>query len=398
MHESTWDHLLVDTHVTPPAIDDARFRDWLLGQRIFISSTMDAEMNPYRDAVRMYLEKFGVSVPVMWETITPVDSRPVPAYIDGVNRATLFVLMLGKRYGVPDDSGYSPTHQESNHAGSRHLHRLLFTLAVARSERDGKLNDWLGALYRETSGIEVASPVGLVAQLDARLRDLAARAQRYWIKLGSCVFLGRVDTESDGYGRSAFSVVARTNDPRIRRSLTGMSGRSEPLTLTWEHETHAIRVERVKTSSEYAGETNVVIECRTPQHGEGEPGGTFRNMNVNGLGPAELTRRWVKHAIFGEAQAEITPHGFLDVIATAPMRKSLPAVIAACGVRGWQAEGIVHLYAVEELWRDRGARFDYLKVGPATAAAVPLEGVYRRDSDGNLSEPVRISGAVPIRT
>src|SRR5688500_11387426 len=120
MNLSSWDSLLLDSVVTAPPVDDGRFRQWVSGQRIFVSSVMDAEMTPYREAVRKYLDSFGIGVPVMWETISPADSRPAQAFLDGVDRSTQFLLMLGKRYGVADDTGYSPTHKEADRARKRH--------------------------------------------------------------------------------------------------------------------------------------------------------------------------------------------------------------------------------------------------------------------------------------
>jgi len=127
------------------------------------------------------------------EEITPRDEGPQQAYLGGVDRSSVFVLMLGRRYGVTDQTGYSPTHQEGNRAGERRIPRLLFTLGTVNDpDRDGRLNDWLRSLRNELSGASFATANDLVGQLDARLREMAARSERLWIKLGALVFPGIV--------------------------------------------------------------------------------------------------------------------------------------------------------------------------------------------------------------
>src|SRR3712207_3393320 len=106
--DSTWDNLIVESSAHPAPLSNERFRDWMAGRPIFVSSTMDAEMTPYRSAVRDYLHRMGAS-PITWEEITPRDEGPQNTYLSGVDRSSVFVLLLGSRYGVTDASGYSPT-------------------------------------------------------------------------------------------------------------------------------------------------------------------------------------------------------------------------------------------------------------------------------------------------
>ena len=62
---------------------------------------MDDEMTPYRNAVRAYLRKGGTA-PLMWEEITPQDKNARHAYLDGVDQASIFVLLLGRHYGIAE--------------------------------------------------------------------------------------------------------------------------------------------------------------------------------------------------------------------------------------------------------------------------------------------------------
>ena len=72
--DSDWNQLVVDDAATVTPLDEPQYRQWLRGQRVFVSSTMDGELTPYRDAVRGYLEAYGgPQTAVMWETVTPAD-------------------------------------------------------------------------------------------------------------------------------------------------------------------------------------------------------------------------------------------------------------------------------------------------------------------------------------
>lgn len=144
-------------------------------------------------------QREGYCVSTIWQhcclhagkTKTPRDEGPQRAYLNGVDRSSVFRLMLGSRYGVTDQTGYSPTHQEGNRAAEKRIPRLLFELASLKdSERDGRLNDWLRSLHHEISGASFTNDGDLVAQLDARLREMAAQSERLWIKLGALLHAG----------------------------------------------------------------------------------------------------------------------------------------------------------------------------------------------------------------
>ncbi|MGI8547450.1 MAG: DUF4062 domain-containing protein [Gemmatimonadaceae bacterium] len=161
---------------------------------------------------------------VMWEAVTPQDRRPEGAYLDGVDTSSLFMLILGSSYGIPDSSGYSPTHKEENRARERDIPRLLFVRAdVNDSARDGKLNDWLRCLYGELSGATYSSSEDLCAQLEQQLREIAATQELLWLKLGSLVFPGRV-SELRTDRTTAYTITARIRDTAVRRVLSTLGG------------------------------------------------------------------------------------------------------------------------------------------------------------------------------
>src|SRR5438552_15699414 len=121
-----WTDLIIERSAHPAPLSDERYRAWMAGRPIFVSSLMDPEMAPFREAVRAHLHTMGATL-VMWEEITPRDEGPQRGYLGGVDRSTVFLLILGSRYVVADNSGYSPTHQKGNRAAEIRIPRLQVT-------------------------------------------------------------------------------------------------------------------------------------------------------------------------------------------------------------------------------------------------------------------------------
>jgi|SRR5687767_1298864 hypothetical protein len=89
-----WKDLIIWRSAHPLPLAQDRYRAWVTGRQIFVSSLMDQEMTPYRNAVRAHLHAIGAS-PVMWEEITPRDEGPQRAYLK----------RRGSIQRVPVDSG-----------------------------------------------------------------------------------------------------------------------------------------------------------------------------------------------------------------------------------------------------------------------------------------------------
>jgi hypothetical protein len=390
----SWDEIIAETSARPLPLAEEQFRAWMSRQAIFISSVMDEEMTPHRNAVRTYLR--GMSArPLMWEEITPQDKSAQHAYLDGVDQATIFVLMLGRRYGVSDTSGASPTHKEAIRAASRNIPRLLFTLGGVESrERDVKLNDWLASLYNEISGASFDSFEMLVARLDARLRELAAQGERTWIKLGDLVFPGKVKSSFTTTSGGEFIVTARVSSGSVRHALLELGGsfsRRRADRLTWSEYSYPVQVLSVASESEFTAEDAVEIRCRTPQNWYGESGSSVAMM---GMGSKE---KWAQQAFFGE-RPDGSSHrrGYdLEEVFSEPDAKTLPEVLADTNAGGWLAEGLTRLYLVEEVARRYAGRFHNLEISPATAQGVRVKGTFNVGSGSQ--ESIKIEGLVPLR-
>src|SRR5882724_4752422 len=375
-----WTELLIERSAHPIPISTERYRAWIAGRQIFVSSLMDREMTPYRDVVRAHLYTMGAT-PVMWEEITPRDEGPQRAYLGGVDRSSVFVLMLGSRYGVTDQTGYSPTHQEGNRAAERRIPRLLFTLGTVNdADRDGRLNDWLRSLRNELSGASFMTANDLVGQLDARLREMAARSDRLWIKLGALVFPGIVNSRFDSRGEGEITVTANVSDGEVRRALIegGQSyrSRSRAERITWSNNSFPIQIDSVSVKTEYSAEEQIEIVCKSSQSWNTGSSSIHTMMGSFGkLTAAEMAELWARRAILGEDYRG-DGGGALDMTASfsEPETVTLPDVLRACSAGGWLAEGLTRLYSVEEISRRYDGHFQYLDVGPSTATSVRIRG------------------------
>jgi hypothetical protein len=406
MRYDSWNNLLIETTARPQPLAEERFREWVAGKGIFISSRRDAEMNPVREAARQYLYAIGAH-PIMWEEMTPRDEASEQAYLNGVDQSDIFVLLVGRSYGIADSTGYSPIHKEANQATKRKIPRLLFMLeGIQDSERDGRLNDWLFSLYKEVS-VASFSTHSFVSKLEARLREMAARSDRFWIKLGNLVFPGLVKSESiPSRSENRFTITARVTQGSVRHALLslGKPYRSDQAyinRITWPDQSFPIQVDSVSTDSEFTTENLVRIECTTPQNFHGHSGDISRMVSINGgghsLGPADLAYIWATLAIFGKEEeidrSVLSLAQPLTRLDTSP----LPELLRTTKASGWIAEGLTRLYIVEEFRQRYPGYFEYLNVGPATATGVRVDASFVIESSSIADKkPIPIQGIVPL--
>lgn len=389
---SEWNDLVIERRFQPEPLNDSEFRAWISGQRIFVSSTMDSEMGPARQAVREWVRSHGAS-PIMWEELTPRDERAEDAYLEGVQRSTLYLLLAGKRYGIADRSGYSPTHKEGNRAKELGLTRLVFASALAPEDRDGKLNDWLASLKNELSLARYYSVENLLLQLESRLREIASAQESPWVKLGRLIFPGSVRHRRKNAAGAEFIVRARVQSHAVRRSVMRLGSQwdSERADrLTWGTETQPINVRSVEGDSPTISQETIEIHCeaddrRSNQH--------LVNVSYGNAGPTEQALIWARQAVFGES---IEPRGPGDMLVTMtqPNGPRLPELLATYKAKGWLAEGLTRLYLLEGLIPQFGGHFERLEIGPATASSVRLETEFL--PEGHQPKIAAIRGLIPL--
>ncbi|HYN50820.1 MAG TPA: DUF4062 domain-containing protein [Thermoleophilaceae bacterium] len=395
MEHGQWQDLILERSRSAPPLSDDAFRVWMRSRPIFVSSTMDDELNPLRESVRQALDAWGAD-PVMWEEITPRDERPAEAYLAGVDRSDMLIALVGRRHGVSDESGYSPTQKEVGRAASRGIPRLLFEADVPSSDRTGPLNDWVASLRTQISSARFRDGAELAQQLIARLREVAASQERTWIKLGSLVFPGTVTrTSSSGTAQiTAHGVIA---DPLVRREFAELS--ASPYRagdrLTWGLWSESVNVRTVEVRTPTMSRDEVTVVCETGRGGHSIMGGLmFGTVSTGGrsYGSAEQAGIWADEFVFGRPRDRNLPD-FVAGLFRSSGGPTLPEVLSVTASQGWQAEGLTRLYILERLAAS-GGYFERLDVGPATAAGVR---VHARFVAGAGQEAAELQGLVPYR-
>lgn len=394
MNESAWEDLVIEGRSAPPRLSDDQFAEWVRGRPIFVSSPIDEEMTPNREAVRARLESLGAE-PVMWEAITPQDRRPESAYLEGVDRSHLFVLLAGKRYGVSDSSGYSATHKEAMRAEERGTPRLLFERArLLPADRDGKLNDWLKSMYVGVSGATYPDPPGLEERLEDRLRDIAASQESTWVKLGRFVFPGQVGRRS-GTGGSEYTARALLLDGVARHyanELVSSRYRGTNL-LTWGTTSEQVNVTAVDIETVATSRDSMVIRMSGVESGGPLRTVAFGTISSGGrtADAAEQVTGFAEMAFFGADPGKWDR--FMRAV-FGPSGPTLPQVLATTRAESWLAEGLVRLFIVENLLGRFGGYFTRLDVGPATGKSIRLGCQFI--PGGQRPETITIAGAVPL--
>jgi len=260
-------------------------------------------------------------------------------------------------------------------------------------------------LYAELAGASFNAEANVVAQLDARLREMAAQSERVWIKLGNLVFPGSVKSRFEGTGGGEFVVTARVRTGGVRRALLEygqpFGPRSRADRLTWADNSFPTQVQSVAVETEYTGEDVVRVTCRTPQNWHGDSSSNHAMLaSFESVTAAEMAAIWARRAILGEP-FEGRQRGSLDMTnsLTEPEALSLPQVLRTQEAGGWLAEGLTRLYVVEEVSRRYGGSFDLLEVGPAVAASVRIHGRFSFGTGlGSSEETCEIDGVVRLHT
>jgi hypothetical protein len=143
--------------------------------KVFISSVI-AGMEEYRAAAREAAESLGYSV-IAAEDFGASPSSPRQVCLAGVRDADVVVLLLGGRYGMPQTSGLSPTHEEYREARERKPVLVFVQTGITREPNEEKLveeaSGWEGGQYRQPFD----SPASLRAAVTGALHRWALSQQ-----------------------------------------------------------------------------------------------------------------------------------------------------------------------------------------------------------------------------
>lgn len=152
----------------------------LLSRSVFVSSTWE-DLKDYRAAARAVIEGLGLTF-IGMEDFPPTGTAPVDFIRREVNRAELYVGVLGMRYGFVDPAlGFSMTELEYRQAVASGKPRCLFVMGdraqVSLSmldpdaDRFRKLLEFRNRVLKENVVQFFNDPVELAQKLEATLRS-----------------------------------------------------------------------------------------------------------------------------------------------------------------------------------------------------------------------------------
>jgi len=143
-----------------------------LKPRFFISSVVEGFGN-YRDAARQGVAEGGGAAVLVNEDMSPSDSSPRNACLDGVASADAYIGIIGSRGGWTTPSGKLATEEEYEHAILLGKPVLVF---LQETGRDADADRFAERLSSYTSGhlrSTFASPADLRSQIAAAVQRLA---------------------------------------------------------------------------------------------------------------------------------------------------------------------------------------------------------------------------------
>jgi hypothetical protein len=384
MQPSPVEPLVVDLLPAPPRSAD-EVRAWATGQAVFVSSVMGG-MSDERRAVVAAVEAVG-ALPVWFEDFGGMDDDPEDAYLGQVASSSIYVGVLGARYGRPLKSGYGATHAEYNEAVRAGLRISVWNAADGL---DGPQRDFLDAVRVFHTTGTYTSADDLRARVEARLRTIANEALSPWVKIGNV--LVRATSISDN-GRQIV-VTARVRDTTVAHALERMRpgnafGRNSQIRVTWPTGTSTVRVTDVSSSTTNAVTRDMTIKADVVPDESGSPG---TRMSVNGHSPDELAEIALRSALFGEPN----PLGTMAFVAEAT--NPLP-LLDGLRLTEDSVELVARLLIVEELvGRLAAGHVTQFKLGPARGGTrrLRLGWVPHRVYVNVAPEPRLIDGDVPV--
>jgi hypothetical protein len=279
--------LLIDRAAAAARPDEQAVREWAAEQRVFLSSVIDG-YGEYRRAAVAAIEELGAEA-VWFERFGGRDSDPNEAYLSEVRSSSVYLGLLGARYGRPLADRYSATHQEYREAERSGLR--LSVWAQEDIEREGPQQSFL----EEVRAFGVTGAYGTPAELQhgvlQRLRTLAAEDLSPWVKLGELVFRAREIRERSG----SVTIVAVVRDQGVVAALRALDQRHgrHGMSLSFPERTVAAEVKSVGSTMRAARAVEFELELNV-----GEPPQPTR-IAYNGIPWDELTKLAIEVSLLG---------------------------------------------------------------------------------------------------
>lgn len=347
--------MIVDQTAAARPADPHRVREWLAGQRVFISSAM-ADTADERAAVAEAITAAG-AMPVWFEEFGR-DADAEEAYLAELESSSTYIAILNEQYGRPNPpDGDSATEIEFRRARERGLRTNVYTTADAPN-REGALSRFIERARFFVTTENYVNGSDLAARVARRLERLAAEALSPWVKLGDYVFRADEITED---GRTV-TITARVSD-EIAHQLQTAAGKRfghERMRFTTRDRVLDGDLDRVERTTRAGGADELRIELRNV----GPPQSDSMRAGTSGYSADDLIELGARHLLLLEDMpAQI---GMLDFLTDTgidvdDLREAfdLPNEIAEQVARLVVVEGLVgHGHAGRLLTLAVGPRFD----------------------------------------
>ncbi len=213
-------------------------------------------MTAEREPIVADIHRLG-SRPVWFEDFGGMDDDPGDAYLGQVASSTIYLGILGRRYGTPLKSGYSATHAEYNEAERR---GRRISIWVRESDIDGPQRDFLNAVRVFHTTGSYSSPEDLGARVTARRRVMAGEAFAPWVKVGHVIYRAQGVHEDDSR-----IITGQIHDTAVANALVAMRpsnsfGRNSTVRITGPGGTAPAQVTEVSTVTTSARARQVTIK------------------------------------------------------------------------------------------------------------------------------------------
>lgn len=379
--------MIVDRGAASEPLPEEEFRSWSRDQRVFISSVMD-ELREERGVVAHRVEAVGAE-PVLFERFGGREDDPEAAYIHEVASSSIYVGILGRRYGRPLPTRFSATHTEYLAAEEHGLRVAVW--AKDMDDREGHEQSFLEEVraFHTTGKFESADK--LAEDADRRLRRIASEDLAPWAKLGPVVFRARKITEGSG----RIMVVARVRDPGVLARLEGLRsdqwGRTHEETFTYSGRVRRCRVEDVEVITTAGTGALVNLSMTASEIALDTMSGISVSAGGKTYSAQDLTEMGLRQSLFGEATF---PGGIGESMA------KIADPFAPLGELRLSEEiirPVAHLLLTEALiGQGRASRITRFRLGPPVAGRRRFEVAWDapRQYDNIEPEERHIEGAV----
>jgi hypothetical protein len=214
---------------------------------------------------------------------------PSDAYTGEVASSTVYIGMLGQRYGRLLPTRFSATHTEYLFAEQHGLRVCMYPLDVP--DREGREQSFLDEVWQFHTA-PITTSADLPAAVVRRLERIAAEDLSPWCKLGGVVFRASAVVETT----EQIVVTAKVRSPNVAHAIDAMRAeqfRSFDGQLTWHGRGQAVRVTdlEVTTTASTARTYRVTLERKEDRRN------SMLDVSYDNMSPDDLTEMAINAAL-----------------------------------------------------------------------------------------------------